>query len=309
MQPFSIRKSDARKVELAPEKASPHKCASDHAMADELAEWNGNSAIRLDLLKKKEEPIIYSHLDIFKTDIQHSCFGVSNAYTQAETNTVLALKAAIGTLVETQMVGFVIEIPEVRYERLAKLNVITERPKTTTDEVVKEPPSFVRRLLHMHNTKKDNIILKEAQAHPSQISSPSERSEPPKPATHSFQSECRKSFVQHKLIDVRCRLEVSLASSANNLKDTHFRDNGEACNMIEMALNSALEAIQRADQHYCDKTKSDKFLNLDTVLERCLHRFMRIMTEIRNNLMLELNAVCSNFFFYHIYEIIPAQHE
>lgn len=77
--------------------------------------------------------------------------------------------------------------------------------------------------------------------------------------------------------------------------------------MIDMVLHSAITEMKQADDNYCRLTNYERdYLNPGIALERRLQRFMIIMTEIRNNLMLELNAVSTHCFI-HIFTIILAR--
>lgn len=176
---FSAKESsNAIKDEFGAGKSSPHRHAviSDHTMTYEPSYRKGKAANCIAFTQDSGRRIHrfsfrHSNMNDFKKDV----FMFDNLYRVAETDKVLTLKAAIGTLVETQMIGLVIDIPEERYEKLPKVEAVA------IPKVSNEQPSRMRRILHspMRN--------KVSSAHT------------PEPET-PFERECRQSFAHHGLM-------------------------------------------------------------------------------------------------------------
>lgn len=116
-----------------------------------------------------------------------------------------------------------------------------------------------------------------------------------------FAVECRRSYDLHKheLKLVTDSMEKFFHQTATNLKKENLNGNGnwDTANIIIQAQNGALDAMIVAHKHYCALPENIS-LSLDVKLEKHLNYYIKILMEIRNNFMMELNAVCTHFSLY-----------
>lgn len=236
---------------------------------DVLESWSKDTETRLDEIREKSLLDINAVRTGYEVDPHKNS---AHGFNQAVNRTILAVKAAAGALMETQMTGCAMEIPKLSYKKLPPFKPTIEKKET-------EQSWFSS----LGQSKKD-------------VKPELSTLTPPKKEPRSFEDECRRSYElhEHELNIVIDSMKRGFHETAKNLKAKNVDGHWDSSNIISKAQDGALAAIDEARKHYC-ALPANILLLPDVMLEKHLNYFLEILTEIGNNFMMELNAVCTRF--------------